>query len=292
MAQFQELTRILTAAGGARSTTDNETVFLYTSNGTLVSKVFADDKWGDQDILASGVRANSPACYLRGISASLIFYIDSASTLHGLRYDNDEEEWLDDDTIPAVQLHDEGRLAACFVSDDETKTYTFYQNPSQELICLDSEWAPSVLPANPLVGTHLYALVIDERVHVFYVGSDDHFMHYLVEESNGVWVDEVLAKCKLDSTLTRFMVNRGETDLEAYAITDRKVIVQVRGGDEGSVEELGTVDEEGTFVPGTSAECCRWILNWWSSLFVSFSIGFRVEPRIGYRVEPRRAVYW
>ena len=194
-------------------------------------------------------------------------------------YDSDEEEWLEDDAIPAAQLHDEGRLAACFAPDDETKAYVFYQNPSQDLVFLDSEWSQSVLPAKPLVGGGLFAVVLDEYLHVFYVASEDHLMHYLVRESDGAWVDNVLAKHKIEGTLTRFMVNVGEKGLEAYALADSKAILQIRGGDEGSVEELGKVDEQGVFVPGTSAECCRYIVSWWTSVTVTIVRSYHYSYR-------------
>ena len=236
MAHLQTVTRILTASGAARNSTDDETVFLYTNNGTLVSKVFANEKWGDQDILARNVRANSPTAYIHIASSDVLLYLDNTSTLRALRYDDDEKEWSDDGSVPAVNLHAKGGVATCFVSDDDAKARTFYQAPSQELVCLNSTWTPSILPAKPLVGTPIFATIISDRAHVFFIDNDDRFIHYLVEQSSGVWVDNVLAKSKLDETVTQIIVSGGTNGLQACAITAQKTILEVSGGDQGVVQ--------------------------------------------------------
>lgn len=125
------------------------TYFLYTDNGSLTSKLWAGDKWDDQDILAKGVRPGSPASYLLSPSTALILYIANSSALAALRYDDDEEEWVEDEGAPSKQLHSESKLAACFLPDSEDKIYIFFQEPSKSLVCLDSEWNTSILPREP-----------------------------------------------------------------------------------------------------------------------------------------------
>lgn len=237
------------------------TYFLYTDNGSLTSKLWAGDKWDDQDILAKGVRPGSPASYLLSPSTALILYITNSSALAALRYDDEEEEWVEDEDAPSKQLHSESKLAACFLPDSEDKIYTFFQEPSKSLVCLDSEWNTSILPANPLVGSPISATVIDDKVHVFYISDKDHYMHYLVEETGGSWIDNIMAKCVLDETFTRFMVakNNESKVIEAYMLSVGRVMMQIVGEGDGELRELGKVDKDDKFVPGTSAECCMFI---------------------------------
>ena len=164
MAQFQDLTRVLLSAGGAMTLTGQGTNFLYTNDGNLTLKRYTGEKWADQETLAEGVRQGSPASYLLSPSTNLILYIDDSSTLRGLKYDDDDEEWVEDDTVPQQQLHEEGKLAACFLPNSKEKSYVFFQDPSKNLVCLDSTWALSILPASPLLGTPIYATIIDDKV--------------------------------------------------------------------------------------------------------------------------------
>lgn len=86
-------------------------------------------------------------------------------------------------------------------------------------------------------------------------------MHYLVEETGGSWIDNIMAKCVLDETFTRFMVakNNESKAIEAYMLSVGRVMMQIVGEGDGELRELGKVDKDDKFVPGTSAECCMFI---------------------------------
>ncbi|KAF7790147.1 hypothetical protein EIP86_001099 [Pleurotus ostreatoroseus] len=267
MAHFQELARVLLSAGGALDPTDKGTHFLYTNNGILTSKQLIGDKWGDQEILAKDVRKDSPAAFLLSDETHFIAYITSSSTLAAIQYDEEDEEWYEVEGLPSHRLHPEGKLAACFLAESE-KFYVFFQDPSNRLLCLDSEWSSSTLPAVPRANSPLCSTILDDSVHIFYIADGDHCIHYLLEE-DGTWVDNVLATCVLDETLIRFTVGKSDEGiLEAYVLTAGKVVLQIVGTADGERRELGKIDESGTFIPGTDAECCLIIpivviCGWW-----------------------------
>ncbi|KAF7790148.1 hypothetical protein EIP86_001100 [Pleurotus ostreatoroseus] len=234
MAQFQELTRILLAASCAPDPTGNGTYFVYTSNGYLVYKHLIGETFGDQDIISKDVP----------------------------QFDAEDEEWSVAGTDSAQQLHVESKIAGCFLPESGDRFYIFFQDPEKRLICLDSDWKPTVLPADPLAGTPLCAASINGRVQVFYVGDKDHFLHYLAVSGEGVWVDNIVAKCVFDESLRSLTVAiDGEGNLEIYILTVGNVLLHVGGGVEGVTSELGKVNQEGKFVANKDVEAAKFIFK-------------------------------
>ena len=262
MAQFQELTRILLAASCAPDPTGNGTYFVYTSNGHLVYKHLIGETFGDQDIISKDVRKDSPAAWLMSPQINLITFITSSSALKIAQFDEEDEEWSVDGTDPAQQLHVESKIAGCFLPESGDRFYIFFQDPEKRLICLDSDWKPTVLPADPLAGTPLCAASINGRVQVFYVGDKDHFLHYLAVSGEGVWVDNIVAKCVFDESLRSLTVAiDGEGNLEIYILTVGNVLLHVGGGVEGVTSELGKVNQEGKFVANKDVEAAKFIFK-------------------------------
>lgn len=259
MAQFQDLSRVLLAAGCATHPEGDGTYFLYTNNTNLTSKILADNNWGDQEILVKNVRSGSPAACLLSSSTKLIIYVTSTSSLAAIRYDEDDEEWYEDDGVPAEQLNGAGKLAGVFRPGTKEEFYIFFQDQRNKLICIDHEWSSVTLPANPLEGTPLCATVIDNKIYLFYVSDGDHCLHYLLEEDDD-WIDSIMVKCVFDETLRSFTVAKnGDGMLEAYILTVGNVVLQVVGKGKGEVRELGRVDQDGKFIAGKDIEFATFV---------------------------------
>ncbi|KAJ3559578.1 hypothetical protein NM688_g257 [Phlebia brevispora] len=276
MTQLQDLSRVLSSAGGAVDPEEKGTYFLSTSNGMLTSRFLVGGSVRDQELLAKDVRKDSSAVYLLSTVLSLIIYITSSSALCVIEYDQEEEDWFGCDDIPSQRLHAEGKAAACFVPGSERNFYVFLQDPSRRIICYDNEWTRRVLPADARAGTPLFATVINDRVHVFYVGSKDYYLHYLVEDIDGVWVDNVMVRSAFHETLTRLTVARnGDGFLEAYILTIENVVLQTIGDARGETRELGQVDKSGYFRARMDAKRCPFV---WAP-----TVRWHEMPRVSHR---------
>ncbi|KAF7792465.1 hypothetical protein EIP86_003504 [Pleurotus ostreatoroseus] len=260
MAETQHLVDYLvSAATGA----DKEgTLVLYTDSGNLISKHLVSGTWTDEETLAEEARKDSPACYLLGPTTTLILYISSTSELRGLQYNKEEEEWTEFESIPAEQLHSEGNLAACLYPDnDKEGLFAFFQVPSGELVCLDQTWSRFTLPAQPLIGTPLFADFINNAVHVFYVSKEDHCVHFLRKGNDG-WVDAVATKCTINKTMKRIMIGLDEKEgLEVYALTPERELLRINSTEGGTVTIFGTVGAGGKYVASRATENA-WVPYW------------------------------
>lgn len=260
MAETQHLVDYLVSA--ATAIDDEGAVVLYTDGGNLLSKHLVSGIYTDEEIIADEARKDSPASYLRGPSTALIFYISPASELRVLRYNKDDGEWVDLETAPSEQLHREGNLAACLYPDgDKEGMCVFFQAPSGELVCLDGAWARTILPAQPLIGTPLFASLMNDTVHVFYVSKEDRCVHLMRKEGEG-WVDVVAAKCAVDKTLKSIMIGVNEEgELEVYALTLERELLRISSGDGGAVSAFGKVEAGGKYVANAATECA-WTPCW------------------------------
>ncbi|ETW77756.1 hypothetical protein HETIRDRAFT_453889 [Heterobasidion irregulare TC 32-1] len=247
MAQFQDLTRRLLAAGGAMDPEGKSMFLLYTDRSSLVSKHWTGETFGDQDVVATSIRANSTASYLFSPNSRRIICISAASAIRSLTFNEDEEEWVDD-AIPRHDVHPEGKLATAFGADH--RAYVFFQNPAGQLVQLDDRWNPTILPADPVVGSPL-ATTVGEKIHLFYLSTKDNCIHYVVQGDEGSWSDKVVSKAALEGKVKRFSVGKNEETgvFEVYVLTEKNGLLQIVGDEDGkanaSAEKtvLGKVDE-------------------------------------------------
>ncbi|THH06242.1 hypothetical protein EW146_g9675 [Bondarzewia mesenterica] len=262
MAEFQDLTRRLLAAGGAMDPEGKSMYLLYADHSSLVSKHWTGTSFGDQDVVATSVRTNSTASYLLAQNTRRIICISSSSALRALTYNDDDEEWVDD-TIPRHDVHPEGKLATSF--DADNRVYVFFQDPAGRLIQVDDAWNPTVLLAEPVAGSPIATAFVEDKIHVFYISAKDNCIHYVIQGGGSGWSDELMSKCSFEEEkVKRFSVGQNEESgaLEAYVLTEKSALLQIVGKQDEKVEAgeektvLGKVDETGTFVAGTSAECC------------------------------------
>ncbi|THH20744.1 hypothetical protein EW146_g691 [Bondarzewia mesenterica] len=263
MAQFQDLTRRLLAAGGAMHPEGKSMYLLYADRSSLISKHWTGNAFGDQDIVATSVRTNSTASYVLAPNSRRIICISSSSALRALTYNDEDEEWVDD-TIPHHDVHPEGKIATSFGADN--RAYVFFQDPAGRLIQLDDAWNPTVLPVEPVAGSPITTAFVENKIHTFYISAKDNCIHYVIQEGGNSWSDKLMSKCSFEEEkVKRFSVGKNEESgaLEAYVLTEKSALLQVVGNQDGTADAgeektvLGKVDQTGTFVAGTSAECCR-----------------------------------
>ncbi|KAL6305494.1 hypothetical protein BKA93DRAFT_824901 [Sparassis latifolia] len=262
MAQLQDLSRSLLAAGGAMHPEGKGTYLLYTDDDSLISKLWTGTEFDESDLIATSIRTGSPASYLLTDDIRLVVCITSDNTVRVLRYDKDEEEWTDDDTIPRYEVHSAGQLAACLGVDGRLNT--FFQDTSGRLIFLDESWNPTVLPVDVQIGSPIALAIVEKKgdahLYVFYVSKDNR-VHFVAQDDTGSWSDSRMVNCQVEEKVVRFRVALNEqTDaFEAYALTDGRTVLQITGKGDGQKNELGKIDQDGVFVPGTSAECAVYV---------------------------------
>ncbi|KAI0918883.1 hypothetical protein AcV5_001947 [Taiwanofungus camphoratus] len=259
MAQLQDLTRCLLAAGGAVRSDGKGTYLFYTDQSALTSKLWTGTSFGDQELICTSVRPNSTASFLLGSTTRLVICISTASALSAYRYDEEEEEWVEDNAVSHYKVHPVGMLTASI--DSNESVCVFFQDTSGHLIYLDNSWTSTVLPADPIAGSPISTTVVEGQMHVFYISSHDSSMHYVTKGVDGNWSDKVMARHAFEEGLRRFMVAKNEESgaFEAYILTGRNAVLHMTTEGGGEVKQLGKVDKDGKFVAGTSAECCPYV---------------------------------
>jgi len=257
------------AAGGAVDPEGKGTFLLYVDpeRSRLTSKLWTGGKkFGPQELITSSVRPKSSASYLLTPTTQLIVCVSSANELRALS--NDDEEWEDDDDISRHKVHPDGKVAAALGADQHVRV--LFQDPSKRLILLDrvdESWKPTVLPANPIEGSPFGTSTAEDKLHIFYISADDHYMHQVVQEADGSWKDRVFASCSFEEeklTPKRFMVTRNpeSNTFEVYVLTVRNALLKITQDGEtsnGELKVLGNVDDKGEFVAGTSAQFAGYI---------------------------------
>jgi len=242
---------------------------LYTDRSALISKHWNGSTFGDQELIATNVRENSPAAYLITPTTRLIMCISSASTLLVFRYDDEEEEWIQDAAVPRLEVHSTGKFAASMSCDGHF--CVFFQDARGRLIHLDESWFSTILLVDILDGSPISTVVINEKTHVVYISAEDHCMHDLSGDVGGKWDDVVMVGCAFDIKIERFIVAENESSgaLEAYVLTEARDIIQVIAEGEGTKRDLGKVDESGNFVAGIGTSSSRFICVPLVSIFKS-----------------------
>jgi hypothetical protein len=272
MSQVQLLAQCLQAAGYTLSTQGDGLYLLYVDpeKSSLISKFWVSDKFTDQELIAASVRPNSSASYLTTSTGKLAVCISPSSTLRIIRYDEDEEDWVEDDTIGQLAVHPDSKVAAA-VSVDQ-KTHVLFQDPSMRLVYLDAAWTATVLPAEPVVGTPLATIVIDSGVNVFYISAVDNRLHCVSQGPGNSWNDAACGQYTFEATPKQIYLTAkqgGQGGLEVYVMSEKNEVQQIAAG---QAKILGKVDEVGKFVPLTTEECC-FCFSFSTTVVVSWGYG-------------------
>ena len=255
MSQLKDVARALYANGAGAGPTTKSHFLLYTDTGKLVVKLWTGDTFGDEQLISSSVRRGSTAGYITlPNNKTLAVAVTSDSKLAVFQYDEEEEEWIQDSTLPAVAVHTSGKLSATLWQD---RVRVVVQAAGGELIHLSRSatggaWAKDQLPAavKPLAGTPLSFL--RPGGDVCYLSGADQKIHSL--SASGGWADSVLAGTQVEP-FKQFFVVAGESGdaPNAYGLTEDNVVVQVPAA--GDKVILGNVQADGTFVSKVKEEC-------------------------------------
>jgi hypothetical protein len=227
MSQVQLLARCLEAAG---YTFPNEgdglhLLFVDPEQSALIAKFWLEDNFTDQELIASSVRPNSSASYLITSTDKLSIYITPSSTLRVVRYDEDEEDWTEDDSIKQFAVHPDGKVTGAVGGDQST--HVFFQDPSKHLVHLDGTWTATVLPADPVAGTPLATVVVDDQVHVFYISAVDKRMHCISPGPKTRWNDKACGSYAFETIPKQIFLMQQEGGMDVYALTEKKEIQRI-----------------------------------------------------------------
>ncbi|TFY69364.1 hypothetical protein EVJ58_g460 [Rhodofomes roseus] len=245
MSQVKDIARGFSANGAAASPSKGH-YLLFTDSGKLVIKLWTGEAFTEEQLVSSSVRAGSTAAYIP-TDEPLVIGITSGSKLAVFQYDEEEEEWTEDKTLPALAVHPSGKVAATLW---QGTVRVVVQGAGGELTYLSKpaaggEWTTTKLAAavQPLVGAALS--FSHPGGDVFYVSGADQYVHGLYEAEK--WADSVVVK-KLVGTLKQLFVSTGGTKaaVKAYGLTEENAVVRCPAVGEKVV--LGDIQADGTFV--------------------------------------------
>jgi hypothetical protein len=269
MARLENLSRCLAAAGGVALPGNKGTFFLYSEDSALVSKEWTGKSFGNQELIASSVLPSSVASYLITPSGRLVICISSTSTLRAVAYDEDDGEWVDDESLGLHKLHPKGKVSGVVGRDGGR--HVFFQDPSKRLIHLNNAWAPTVLPVNAVEGSPLAISAADGQVRLFYISASDGYIHNVTQQMDGGWSDAIFVKYAFEENEkpARFIVSPNEQgDLVVFALTEERKLLQMSA--DGQKTMLGSVDEAGGWVPANKEEAIIWIPLPWGMIIIIF----------------------
>lgn len=259
MSQMKDIARGLSANGAAAGgPTTKGYYLLYTDTGKLVVKLWAGESFDEEQLVSSSVRPGSTAGYVTlADKKSLAVAITSDSKLAVFQYDEEEEEWTADSTLPAIAVHPSGKLAVTLWQE---RVRVVVQGAGGELVHLSKPagggvWTSSQLTTavTPLAGTAL--AFSGPGADVFYVSGADQKIHGLYESES--WADSVLADAQVDALRQVFVVSRGVKEtVAAYALTAENEVIHIPAG--GDKDVLGNIQADGSYVSATKAE---WSVN-------------------------------
>jgi len=264
MSELQELARFLFAAGAGPKPSGDGVFLLYVEGTSLICKEFADNAFGNQELVTSSINTNSPAATVFSPSKRSVFYVGTSSTICAAHYDEDEEEWTEDQ-LPVQQkvlTEPSGQLAACL--DGKLGTHVFFQDTAKRLVHLDGSFKAAILPAVSVTpGSPITAIAAKDGIHVFYASSEDNAIHQLTHDGSK-WADATFAKpedvdVKDLKKLTAVFMPSGEEGNEVdvpnvFALTGGKKMLQITSD---SKVLLGIVDGEGNYVATSANERSR-----------------------------------
>ncbi|KAF9465822.1 hypothetical protein BDZ94DRAFT_1253272 [Collybia nuda] len=255
MSQLQELTRFMVAAGGAKPPGSESTHLLYNEDSSLILKEWNGTTYDSQELIASDALPDSPAVYLLPPdSDKRIVYINSSLALGSLVYDEESEEWAEDEEFGQHEVHPDGKLVGTVGEDGDQ--HIFFQDQAKNLVHLDDEWTPTILPATAATGSSLAALAFNDKVYLFYTSANDNTPRFLTLQDDDTWTDAKHAAYTFEANETpkRFLASP-DTDgaLDLYVLTEQKALFRVSA--DGKKTTLGTVTEDGEWKPTTKEEC-------------------------------------
>ena len=261
MSQMKDIARGLAANGAATRPDNNGYYLLFTVSGKFVVKHWKEGAFGDEQLVTTSARPGSAAAYIPAAGSNpkyLAICITSASRVAVFQFSKEEEEWAEEQTLPALPVHPSGKLAAVSWKD---RVHIVFQGVSGELVYVSrpasgGTWTtvPLTSAVQPRPGTAL-CFSHPDGGDIFYVSAADDFIHNLCETTG--WADAVMAPARVEPLKQLFVASNEKKDFfEAYALTMDDAVLHVPSGGEKTV--TGRVNPDGSYVATTKAE---WSIN-------------------------------
>ncbi|KIJ46795.1 hypothetical protein M422DRAFT_249530 [Sphaerobolus stellatus SS14] len=109
---LHDLTRYLLAAGGTTNPDGVDAHLLYVEDDCLRLKHWTGTRFGDEETIAEDIRPGSTASYVVNGTIRIIVCISSANVIRALKYHEEDEEWVEDESIPGHTVHPNGHITA------------------------------------------------------------------------------------------------------------------------------------------------------------------------------------
>jgi hypothetical protein len=264
----KDLARALAAAGVANLPDGDGMYVVRETDNELVEKFWKGDVAQVETVIAADVRGGTSAPYLldpqRGLR--LVLFIDQSNAVQCYGYKEEEEDWEDTGLGGKWNLTagQNSKLSANF--DTDGAIVVCYQDAAGRLRGVMSageerweEFGP--LQAEPIEGTPQQLEIVDEQLHLFYVGTDSSIHYLVLDAATRSWqADKVVSGTKFDARIDNCQVakNLDTGTLESYVLS---------AGSLWSVDGvkdkvcMGKVEEDGKFIPATNAQAGG--RTWW-----------------------------
>ncbi|KIJ33312.1 hypothetical protein M422DRAFT_264697 [Sphaerobolus stellatus SS14] len=232
---LHDLTRYLLAAGGAINPDGVDAYLLYVEDDCLRLKHWTGTQFGDEETIAEDIRPGSTASYVVNGTIRTIVCISSTNVIRAWKYHEEDEEWVEDESIPAHTVHPNSHITAGV--DAEQRLRVAFQGPTGRLVILDEKWAQTALPANPIIGTPLFTVLWKGSFEVCYVSNNTR-IHMVSNNSDKVMIDHALTE-----NLKRMVILPNQSDeLEVFGLTEKDTILRVAmEGGMGMSKEVGVI---------------------------------------------------
>ncbi|RYO94327.1 hypothetical protein DL766_000604 [Monosporascus sp. MC13-8B] len=225
----KDLARALVAAGAARLSEGEGMYLVYESGNELVEKLWVGDGAQDETVIAEDVREGTSAPYLfdpeRGLR--LVFFIDQSNAVQCYGYKEEVEDWKNTGLGDKWNLTagPNSRLSANFTADGGF--VVCYQDSAGLLRGVmsagEDRWeAFGPLQAKPIEGTPQQLEIIDDKLHLFYVGTDSSIHYLVLDAATSSWqVDNVVPGTKFDTPIENCHVakNLDTGSMQSYILS-------------------------------------------------------------------------
>jgi hypothetical protein len=287
----QEIARALAAAGSVRPSADEDEFYLLNLNGrNLVEKLWKGDESKNETVVTSNAKEDTSASYILDVDEGQVqrsvFFIDQSNIIQCYAADEFDawdstgfgEKW-NITTGPASKI-------SASVGPDGGVVVS-YQDAAGRLVgtmtTAEGIWEPfGPLPADPIAGTPQVLDVVDNKLHLFYVGKEGSLRYLVLNDETGAWQDNVINNTNLETKIDNFSVTKNpETGSFESCLLTAGSMWAVDGDKKTKV---GAVEGDGKLIPSNNAQAgyhrrTRWGSN---ARYVEITHGPRGKTRIWY----------
>ncbi|KAH7304132.1 hypothetical protein B0I35DRAFT_484621 [Stachybotrys elegans] len=225
----KDLARALAAAGAARLAEGEGMYVIHESGNELIEKLWVGDGAQDENVIAVDVREGTSAPYLLDPERDLrlVFFIDQSNAVQCYGYKEEVDDWENTGLGSKWKLTagSKSRLSASFAADGGL--VVSYQDSAGRLRGVmstgEGRWEEFDLPqATPMEGTPQQLGIIDEKLHLFYVGTDSTIHYTVLDTPTSNWQgDKAVPGTKFDTPIDNCHVakNLDTGSMQSYILS-------------------------------------------------------------------------